>query len=393
MTTLTDSPSPSLGSATGQKPGGVPEALFREARRRRHIRRACMAGGCMAILLGVGLYLGTSSGPEKAITTPARVAPVHSKRPVVTTGGVVPKEPGPLAVASNGSLYVADGSLSEILQRLPNGKFVVVAGDGKAGFSGDGGPAIQAELDDPQGMAVAGNGTIYVADAGNNRVRAILPNGTITTVAGNGQAPQSPDDPQSGQTATEAAIGSSAVAIGPNGSLYIAGGNAVQELEANGTLVTVADASDFLGVDQRFPQSPQCNPNGLAFDGSGDLFMSCSNTNDLLERTAGGEFVYRGILRPHDANAALTSSPDGVVIGLWQSSIYRFTGSADSVVANFRSVPGVGDFWPQGVAVASDGTIYLDQDGASGIGPPAIVAYLPNGTSSRLWSQPDSQSK
>jgi serine/threonine-protein kinase len=347
----------------------------------------------MAILLGIGLYLLIGSEPKKAITTPPRVAPAHSRRPVVETGGVVPKQPGPLAVGSNGSLYVADDSLNEVLQRLPSGMFVVVAGDGKAGFSGDGGPAINAELDGPQGMVVGSNGTIYVADAGNNRVRAILPDGIITTVAGNGQSPQSPDDPQSGQIATEADIGSTAVAIGPNGSLYVAGGNAVEELEANGTLATVADASDFLGVDQRFPQSPQCDPDGLAFDGSGDLFMTCSNINDLLERTAGGEFVYRGILRPHDANAALTSSPDGAVIGLWQSSMYRFTGSADSVVANFRSVPGVGDFWPQGVAVAPDGTIYVDQDGDSGIGPPAIVAYLPNGTSSRLWSQPNSQSK
>ncbi|HEY1830896.1 MAG TPA: hypothetical protein VGG38_11680 [Acidimicrobiales bacterium] len=353
-----------------------------------------MAAGLMAILLGLGLYLTTGPGPspKKVAARPIRVAPVRSKALAPQPGGIVPKQPGPLAVGSNGNLYIADDSLNEILQRLPSGKFVVVAGDGRVGFSGDGGPATQAELDNPQGMAVSKNGTIYVADAGNNRVRAILPDGISTTVAGNGQAPQSPDDPASGQVATDSAIGSSAVTIGPNGSLYIAEDNAVLELESNGTLATVADASDFLGVDQRFPEASQCNPDGLAFDASGDLFMTCSNTNDLLERTVGGIFVYRGMLRPHDANAALTSSPDGSVIGLWQSAIYRFTGTSESVVADFNTVPGVGDFWPQGVAVASNGTIYLDQDGISGIGPPAIVEYLPNGSSSGLWSQSTSTS-
>jgi hypothetical protein len=394
VTTLTDRPTLPLGLPPEQNPGGDPEVLFREARRRRRIRRAWVATGLMATLLGLGLYLTAGSGPspKKAAARPARVAPVRSKPIAPGSAGVVPKQPGPLAVGSNGNLYIADDSLNEILERLPNGKFVIVAGDGKIGFSGDGGPATQAELDNPQGMAVSKSGTIYVADAGNNRVRAILPNGTITTVAGNGQAPQSPDDPTNGQVATDAAIESSAVTIGSDGSLYIAGGNAIFELESNGTLATVADASDFLGVDQRFPEASQCNPDGLALDGSGDLFMSCSNTNDLLERTVGGTFVYRGPLRPHDANAALTSSPDGSVIGLWQSAMYRFTGTSESVEADFNTVPGVGDFWPQGVAVASDGTIYVDQDGISGIGPPAIVEHLPNGTSSRLWSQSTSTS-
>jgi hypothetical protein len=67
--------------------------------------------------------------------------------------------------------------------------------------------------------------------------------------------------------------------------------------------------------------------------------------------------------------------------------MYRFTATQQSAVTSFDTVPGVGDFWPQGVAVAPDGTVYLDQDGVSGIGPPAIVAYGPSGVARTLWSQ------
>ena len=97
-------------------------------------------------------------------------------------------------MSSNGDLYIADGSLND-LGRLSSGTFRVIAGNGKVGFSGDGGPAVEAELDDPQGIVAGPNGTIDFADSGNNRVRSISPNGTITTVAGDGgnQSPRRSD--------------------------------------------------------------------------------------------------------------------------------------------------------------------------------------------------------
>jgi streptogramin lyase len=287
----------------------------------------------------------------------------------------------------NGDLYIVDEARSEIFERLPDGRFRVVAGTGTGGFSGDGGPAVDADLGGPLGMVTGTNGVVYFADSRNDRVRALLPNGTITTVAGNGQpAAGWEGTPVIGPTALQTAIGTTeAVTMGPDGSLYIAASNAVLKL-TDGQLSTVADDQNFLGVDQRFPGASSCDPDGLAFDGSGDLFMTCSDTNDLLEETARGVFVYRGILRPHDASAALASSPDGTVIGLWQSDMYRFTPTSQEVITDFDTVPGVGDFWPQGVAVASDGTIYLDQDGVGGIGPPSIVAYSPTGKVSALWA-------
>jgi hypothetical protein len=365
------------------------QALFEEARRRR--RRRYRRSALVAVAaLGLGAALGLSSGGSTTKTRKPhlRTTPVRRPVPRAVSAGIAPSQPGPLAVGANGALYIADDARNEIFERWPDGRFQVMAGDGTAGFSGDSGPAQKAQLDRPEGMAVGNDGTVYVADTGNGRVRAVLPDGTIATIAGNGQPATGPGDtPVVGLSATETAIGDpSAVTLGADGSLYIATANAVLELSTAGTLSIVADARSFLGVDQRYPQTSECDPDGLAFDGSGDLFMTCSNTNDLLEETAGRSFVYRGILRPHDASAALASAPDGSVIGLWQSAMYRYTPTGQTMVTSFDTVPGVGDFWPQGVAVTADGTVYLDQDGISGIGPPAIVAYSPSGVATDVWS-------
>jgi hypothetical protein len=84
----------------------------------------------------------------------------------------------------------------------------------------------------------------------------------------------------------------------------------------------------------------------------------------------------------------LSPAPDGSVLGLWQSGVLRFTGSEEDTVAAFSSVPWVGNFWPTGVAEADDGTVYLDQLGNGGIGPPAIVAEPPGAPAVALWVVP-----
>jgi hypothetical protein len=196
------------------------------------------------------------------------------------------------------------------------------------------------------------------------------------------------DDQLLGESAVGSAIGTTeAVAFGPDGMLYIAAGDAVLELHGDGTLSMVAGARNFLGVDQRYPDDSDCDPDGLAFDGSGGLYMACSGTYGLLEMTTAGTFTYRGILRPHDAHAALTAGPDGSVLGLWQSSVQRYTSTQQQEVLNFDTVKGVGDFWPQRVSAASDGAISFDQDGIAGIGPPAIVEQAPSGVVTALWSR------
>ena len=294
-------------------------------------------------------------------------------------------------MSSNGDLYVADGALNEILERSSSGTFRVIAGNGKAGFSGDGGPAVQAELNDPQGMVADPNGTIYFADSGNNRVRSISPNGTITTVAGNGQVPTNAQGtPEIGASATESAIGPTyALALGADGSLFIAVSNAVLELAPNGGLAVVTDGQSFQGFDPSFPLDNQCDPASLAVDGSGDLYIGCTDPYALVERTPEGSLRFVAMVRPHDANAALATAPDGGVFAVDGAAVLHFDQAGQQQVTDFIShpLPGGTHFYPQGIAVGSDGSLYLDQDGISGIGPPVIVKYSPDGTSSVLWSQ------
>jgi hypothetical protein len=133
--------------------------------------------------------------------------------------------PAGVAVDTAGNLYIGDRGLSRILKMSSGGLLTTVAGTGKAGFSGDGGPAAQAEIDTPLGMAVDRAGNLFFADNGNHRVRKVSADGIISTVAGSG-----PAGPGSvgifagdGGPATDARLWNvQSVAVDPAGNVLIA---------------------------------------------------------------------------------------------------------------------------------------------------------------------------
>jgi sugar lactone lactonase YvrE len=142
--------------------------------------------------------------------------------------------PGYMAFDSAGNLYISDrapaapnnpiyqnpvGGGCRIVRVTPDKKVSVIAGTGTCGFSGDGGPAASAQLDDPNGIAFDAAGNLYFADANNHRIRRIDKNGTITTVAGTGVAGFSGDGAQATQAHLEYPFG---VGITPTGLLYFA---------------------------------------------------------------------------------------------------------------------------------------------------------------------------
>ena len=98
--------------------------------------------------------------------------------------------PSDVAVDAAGNLFIADENNHRIRRVDSSGIIITIAGTGVRGFAGDGGPAIQALLDYPRGVAVDASGNLYIADYDNHRIRKVDPSGTITTIAGSGEVEQ-----------------------------------------------------------------------------------------------------------------------------------------------------------------------------------------------------------
>jgi hypothetical protein len=308
----------------------------------------------------------SSVGPPAA-TSISVAASVTSSLPAGHVPVVAPRQPGPLAYGPNGVLYISDDTLSEVLSRAPDGVFSVFAGNGTAGLSGDGGPAIAAQLNQPQGLAVAADGTVYIADEANGDVRAVSPDGTIHTVFRGG-------------TNTDA------VTTGPGAGIYIATSAGVTELHPNGELTTFATDARLGGHDPQFSPQAGCDADALAFDTAGDLYVRCSNTNSLVERISDGTVIFGGPFRPHDASAAITALPTGQIIGCDGDALFILNHGTQKPLTGFDTIPGIGPFWPQGITASPAGTIYLSQDGVSGIGPAAIISLDPQHHITILWT-------
>jgi sugar lactone lactonase YvrE len=144
-----------------------------------------------------------------------------------------------IAVDRSGNFYLADTSGNRILKIDASGRTANIAGTGSRGYSGDGGPAVSAELSSPRGVAVDSSGTVYIADSRNNVVRKVDAAGIITTVAGNGGKGYWGD----GGPATSAALSApTSLAIDGEGDLIVfdSGNGRLRMVAADETIVTVA---------------------------------------------------------------------------------------------------------------------------------------------------------
>lgn len=375
-----------------------PAAVIREARRRQRRRWAMTATimlGAVVWLMAVLLLVGrmdASNGARRSL--PAPVAQVSA----VSTSGIEPEGPGPLAVTPNGTIYIADDVRNQILARSPDGRFRVIAGTGAAGYSGDSGAATRAELDDPEGMAVAPDGTLFIADAGNRRVRAVSPSGVITTVAGDGAfGSWTPN----GSVARSSALDPSAVAIGPDLDLYIASYPEILRLGPGGTLTRVLGTREYdglNGISAEAPYPAENSEGGLAFDTSGDLYVAGLHTGTILmisPQGAVGPVPGIDALGDSSSSAAggVVAAPGGGVLAVNAFSLVRATRHGVTAVPPFpqttvSELDGVSGFSPDGIAVDRRGTIYVDTDFGNGFADrSALLAIGPGGHSTVLWEQ------
>jgi len=231
------------------------------------------------------------------------------------------------AVDGSGNLFIADLGNNRIRKVDPNGIITTVAGNGSAGFSGDGGAATNASLDDPDSVAVDGLGNLFIADLGNNRIRKVDPNGIITTVAGNGNAGYSGDGGAAANASLDEPYG---VAVDGLGNLFIADtfNNRIRMVDPSGTITTVAGngSGGYSGDGGAATNASLDGPYGVAVDSIGNLFIADTfnnrirelNTNGIIITVAGsGSAGYSG-----DGGAATRASlsyPFGVVVDIFDN--------------------------------------------------------------------------
>jgi sugar lactone lactonase YvrE len=197
-----------------------------------------------------------------------------------------------VAVDESGNLFIAD-FFNVVRKVSANGIITTVAGNGMSGFAGDGGPAVSAQLATaPGGLAVDGSGNLFIADQGNNRVRKVSSNGIITTLAGTGVAGFSGD----GGLATAAQLSQpEAVAVDASGNVYIAdkANSRIRKVSPGGTITTFAGTTSggFSG-DGGLATSAQLEfPQGVAVDGSGNVFIADTSNNRVREVSTKGIIV------------------------------------------------------------------------------------------------------
>lgn len=232
--------------------------------------------------------------------------------------------PQGLAVDSSGNIYIADVR-NNVIRKLSGSTVSTVAGNGTQppGANGNGGLAINAYLNSPAGVAVDGSGNLFIADAGNSRIQRVdAATGIVTTVAGNGNAGFFGDGLLAKSAQLNLPLG---IAVDTAGNLYIADtfNNRVRKVTAGTNIITtIAGSTTGFGGDFGPGPSAKLNhPTAIAIDSARNIYVADSLNNrirmlapsGIIQTIAGnGISAYRGDTGP--ATSASIASPTGVAV-------------------------------------------------------------------------------
>ncbi len=252
-----------------------------------------------------------------------------------------------IAVDRMGNIYLAEAADNRVRMITPDGNIQTIGGTGVAGFSGDGGLARQAMLNQPYGLAVDASGNLYVADLGNGRVRKIAPNGAIHTVAGGGT--QVPNGTASVRAVNAQLLEPRNLAIDNSGWLYISdfAAHTVYKVSPSGDLSTLAGngsaGSSGDGASAILAQLKA--PAGLAADAAGAVYIADSG-NDRVRKVSNGVI----------STAYAVTAPTGIAL---TSAGTLYIASASYFGTQFK---GIGGLTPcMDVALDNAGNVYVTE--------------------------------
>ncbi|MBW2613182.1 MAG: SMP-30/gluconolactonase/LRE family protein, partial [Deltaproteobacteria bacterium] len=196
-----------------------------------------------------------------------------------------------VAVNDAGEIYIADTGNFRIRKIDQEGIISTIAGTGESGYSGDNGPATLARLYQPYDIALDGGGNLYIADTFNHRIRKVDPQGIITTIAGNGVYGFRGDN---GPAVQASLWNPSGIAVHDDGTLYIAdmSNHRIRKVDAQGIISTFA-GSDMFGHEGDGGPADLArlrNPRGVAVDRAGNVYIA-DDTNSRIRQVSSNGII------------------------------------------------------------------------------------------------------